>query len=356
MKILLFGEFSGLHTNLQSGLKEVGHDVTLISTRDSYKKINGDIVLKQRFNNKYLKYIWSFLQFWFLLFSIKKYDVIQLISYDFLKMPHFFRLKYIKALKRRNKHVILNKSGLDAFGISVLLGNLRYSPFQNELKEEVYDGLCKDLGYRQLLKSKEIAMLFSGIITNMYEYHLPYYKFNNYLGHAPLPLHTKQLNKENVINGKIKILYGILRKALKGHTYIIQALNKIEKDFHGLIEIQIVEKLSLEDYKKKLNNCNILIDQACCYSYGMNALYAGSMAKVVLTGNEQESEDFFGRKAPFINILPDVDDIYNKIKFFIINPNKINLIGNETRDYVKDFHCHKKVAKEYITLYEKLNK
>jgi len=356
MKILLFGEFSGLHTNLQSGLKEIGHDVTLVSTRDSYKKIEGDIILKQVFKNKYLNYTWNFMQFWRLLFFIKKYDIVQLISYDFLKMPYFFKLQYIKALKRRNKFVILNKSGLDAYGISVLLGNLRYSPFQNELKEEVYDGVCKLLGYKHLLKSKKIAMLFSGIITNMYEYHLPYHKFNNYLGAVPLPLHTEQNLKENTINGKIKILYGILRKTLKGHSYIMPALKKIEEDYSEKVEIKIVEKLSLKEYKKELKNCNLLIDQACCYSYGMNALYAGSMAKVVLTGNEAESEDFFGRKAPFVNILPNTDDIYKKIEFFIQNPNKIKEIGDETKVYVQDFHNHKKVATEYIKLYEKLNK
>ncbi len=356
MKILLLGEFSGLHTNLQSGLREIGHDVTLISTSDSYKKITGDVVLKQAFKNKYLKYIWSFLQFWSLLFSIKKYDVVQLISYDFLKMPYFFKIQYIKILKKRNKYVVINKAGLDAYGISVLLGNLRYSPFQNELKEEVYDGTCKQLGYKQLIKSKKIAMLFSGIITNMYEYHLPYYKFNNYLGYAPLPLLTEEKNTENTINGKIIILYGVLRKVLKGHTYIMQAIKKVEENYSNLVEIQIVEKLSLEDYKKTLKNCNILIDQACCYSYGMNALYAGSMAKVVLTGNEPEAEKFFETKTPFINILPNAEDIYNKIEYLILNPKKIKLIGNDTRIYVKDFHCHKKVAKEYITLYEKLNK
>ena len=34
MKILLLGEYSGLHLNLRDGLRELGHDVVLASAGD----------------------------------------------------------------------------------------------------------------------------------------------------------------------------------------------------------------------------------------------------------------------------------------------------------------------------------
>ncbi len=37
-KILLFGEFSGLHTNLKEGLEELGYEVTIVSAGDGKKK------------------------------------------------------------------------------------------------------------------------------------------------------------------------------------------------------------------------------------------------------------------------------------------------------------------------------
>lgn len=41
MKILLLGEYSGLFNNLKDGLRELGHEVSLIADPDNWKKIPG---------------------------------------------------------------------------------------------------------------------------------------------------------------------------------------------------------------------------------------------------------------------------------------------------------------------------
>ena len=43
MKVLLLGEYSGVHSNLKEGLLELGHDVILASSGDSWKEIESDI-------------------------------------------------------------------------------------------------------------------------------------------------------------------------------------------------------------------------------------------------------------------------------------------------------------------------
>jgi len=351
MKILLFGEYSGLHTNLQKGLKEIGHDVTLISSGDGHKKFDGDIKTGNRIKNKYLSYFFVVAELWWLLRKIRKYDVVQFIDYAVLRMPYFLKIQYLKIVKRNNKAIIINRCGLDAYGICVLLGNLRYSPFQNEIKEHEFND---DIGIKSNLKAIKIINLFNGIIVNMYEYYLPYKDFNNYTGFVPMPLKTDSIYVPNNNIGKIKILYGVLRKSNKGHTYIKEALDFINLNYADHVEINIVEKLPFTEYQKLLDSCNILIDQACSYSYGMNAIYALSKGKVVLSGNEPESEIFFGTEIPVINILPSTNDIIEKLIDLINNPNKLMQIGEQSRAYALTVHNHISVAEKFITLYNKV--
>ena len=49
MKILLIGEYSGLHNSLKDGLQLNGHSVTLLGTGDGFKRYPVDILIKSTF-------------------------------------------------------------------------------------------------------------------------------------------------------------------------------------------------------------------------------------------------------------------------------------------------------------------
>ena len=42
MNILIIGEFSAFAKHLKNGFKKLGHQVTIVHTGDSFKKIDGD--------------------------------------------------------------------------------------------------------------------------------------------------------------------------------------------------------------------------------------------------------------------------------------------------------------------------
>ncbi len=350
MKILLYGEFSGVHTNLRNGHLKNGHNVELWSEGDGHKKINGDVSLGNNFKNKYIRNLLRFFEQWLLLFKIRKYDVVQLISLEMLTMPDFLKVLYLKILKKQNRAIILNRCGLDTYGSCVILGKLEYSPVLNEIKEEKYETFCKEMSLKKLRYAIKLSKLFTGIIVNTYEYHLPYVNFKNYLGHIPLPMTIEDSPKPNIVSDSIIILYGILRKERKGHRFINAALDIIKNKYKEKVEIIQVEKLSLYEYDLLLNKCNILIDQACSYSIGMNALYALSKGKVVLGGNEKEAEIFEGAIIPVINILPSIQDIVQKLSDLIDCPLKITEIGELSRKYSIEFHQEAVVANKYIEL------
>lgn len=100
---------------------------------------------------------------------------------------------------------------------------------------------------------------------------------------------------------------------------------------------------------------NIVIDQAYSYGLGMNALIGLSMGKIVLGGAEPESLDIFEIKnSPVVNILPNVQDIFDKLEKIILMTNEERReLSYASRDYAMKNHDSVKIANEYITLINK---
>ena len=48
MNILLYGEYSGIHSNLVANLVEKGFNVDFLSTGDGFKNLNGNIKIRKR--------------------------------------------------------------------------------------------------------------------------------------------------------------------------------------------------------------------------------------------------------------------------------------------------------------------
>ena len=66
MKILLWGDYSGVHQDLKSALLELGHNVIIASTGDDYKKFSNDIFIdidRRNFLTRYRSLQKSFTQF-----------------------------------------------------------------------------------------------------------------------------------------------------------------------------------------------------------------------------------------------------------------------------------------------------
>ena len=354
MKILLFGDFSALHTNLKKGLVKSGHDVVLVTTGDSFKKLDGDIKIGSNVKYKPIRHFIQLIQYIWLLTKIRKYDVVQLISDAIIIMPPYLKILYIKILKKQNKCVILNRCGADPYSILFLIGHMRYSPYKNELKEGLYNGTMRNVSVQNAKKSIKILNTFNGILSVQYEYHVPHIKFKNYYGFVPMSVPVEKEVPANTINGKIKILYGILRREAKGHTYIDAALKKIEIKYSDSVEVIRVERIPFNEYQVLLSECNILIDQACTYGFGMNALFALAKGKVVFSGNEPEEKTIIKEDIPVVNIKPSADDIYDKLEHYITNPDKITEIGSESHKYVMKVHDSDKVARLYTEKYEKI--
>ena len=57
------------------------------------------------------------------------------------------------------------------------------------------------------------------------------------------------------------------------------------------------------------------------------------------------------------NVLPDEEDVYNKLKEAALNPQRLPELYLESKEYITRHHNHVKVAQHYINFYtETLNK
>lgn len=355
MKILLFGEFSGLHTNLKSGLEELGHEVTLLSTGDGFKRLKGDININIISKWKYISKLELIFKTYSKLLYLRNYDIVQLI-HPVPLMSNFTTLLFIKILKQLNNKIYLNVCGSDSLIISEYI-KYDYSPLKNELIEGDYSSLFRHLDYKKIRFIYKVAKNFDGLISSMYIYHESYKAFPNYLGFIPMPTELPKLKLKNTRgfqNDKIIIFHGITRSAFKGSKYILEAMNLVKIKFPELCEIKIVEKISYSEYTKSFNDCDIFIDQTSSYGYGMNALLGLAKGKIVLSGAHQEIiKELKLFNCPIINIEPDTKKIL-KILTYLIHKKSDYFIEMQSKaiSYIKNVHEKKIVAKQYIEIWE----
>ena len=354
MKILLAGEFSGFHLNLKKGLEKLGHEVTLLSSGDGWKNINSDTKIYSAIEAKPFNKVINIIRDYLIIKNYKNYDVVQFMQPLLFSQKLGLNKYLINKLIENNKKSFLIAAGSDSMYWKNYKTKFRYSPhhdmkyIDNKGKESMYE---KDEIYDY---NVYLAKKVDGIIPIMYDYDIGYIDFKNKKKVIPLPMDLDTIEyQENMIKDKIVIFHGLNREGFKGTAHIKKAMERIKENYSDLVEIIIDGKMPLNEYIQLMKRTNIVIDQANSYSYGVNAVIAMAMGKIILSGCEQETLDTFGIKSsPIINILPDEDDIYQKLELLIENKDKFITYGKESREYVSLLHDYELIAHKFLSTWE----
>ena len=113
MKILLIGEYSNVHWTLAEGLRELGHEATVVSNGDFWKNYPRDIDVSRPKGRLGPLLMLKILR---LLPKMRNFDVVQLIN------PMFFELKaerlrfFYHFLRKNNRKIVLGAFGCGMFG------------------------------------------------------------------------------------------------------------------------------------------------------------------------------------------------------------------------------------------------
>ena len=373
MKILLIGEYSGLHNSLKDGLQLNGHSVTLLGTGDGFKNYPVDIEVKSTiFEIPFLKFIAKIIdkllkvslndfelgfKAYLKIKTLKDFDIVQLINENSFKTTPWLETILLKKILKNNKNLFLLSCGVDYISVKYALENkFKYSILTPYLNDKL---LLKK--YRHILKynSSEFKKLhryiyknIKGVISSDLDYHIPLIGEKKYLGMVPNPLNLKKLSYDFVeIEDKVIIFHGINSKnsTKKGNDYFIRAMEIIKKKYKESVEYIEVQDLKYRDYMKSYCNCHIFLDQVYAYDQGYNALEAMAKGKVVFTGAEKEWLEHYGvsEDGIAINALPDVNYLVEKLSILIENPKKIKDISINARKFIEDHHSYDNVANIY---------
>ncbi len=351
MKVLLLGEFSGVHNNLKKGLEQQGCRVTLANNGDYYKKLQQDIKISP-FKGKYFGKLLNIIYF---LFNIRKfigYDVVQFIS-PFV-LPYYFSYFGIPFLLFKfNSKIVYYACGTDPIYLASK-NRFKYFPFddKNDEKYPRYDVRGKLNNFNAFLNHVDL------IIPSSYDYLIGY--SSNPKTSKPILLPCSGCYNEviDLPTTNTNILFGITRRGIKGADYILNALEKIKQNYSKTATLAIVERVPFDEYIDYLKQCDVLVDQCKSYGYGMNAIFALEQGKIVLSGAEKEALDCAGvQNCPVINITPNVDQIYQELEKVLLFPREgIMALKKRGVDYAKEYHDPIKIGAQFFQAYTLIRK
>jgi len=356
MKILLFGEYSGLFNSLKDGLVTLGHKVFLASNGDGFKNYPSDFRWDLHIPGK-LGHGLGILNVFTHKTRLSGFDVVLVIN-SFPLFNRFFNEKIFEFLVKNNGRVYLSGAGLHPYSFDYW-NNIKESKYYNYTQGEI-EGAKKEnkifgLDNNEKLKQSELRIfeMISGYIPIMYEYAKPYKTFDKYLKTIPIPINLSRFKySKNKVIDKIVFFHGITRFC-KGGDYILSAFKNLEKKYSKEAEFLYKGGLPFEVYIALLQKTNVVLDDVNAYSLGMNGLYSMAQGKIVMGGAESVASIELGYSfCPAINLTKDVNQIIKTVEGIIENRNEIEKVGLESRQFVETYHDHIKVSQEYITLWQ----
>lgn len=366
MKILLFGNPSMYHAYLAKGLREMGHEVTVISQGFGWRKFPGlDIALERRqdINPKlaFVDYLWKALK---VLRKCKGYDIVQIHHPMFLELRGSHMKPFYKYLRKHNKKVVMCALGFDYHVVDQIKNHnvLRYSEQRignvptKEPEIVALQKLFMESSYAPYCRY--VAKDADAIVACLYEYWACYKNVHpEKLHYIPMQMVLPEdVPTEFSVGEKVKLFIGIQkeRTKIKGTDIMLRAAEDIVRDYPDLVELRKVENVPYREYIKIMEGSDAILDQLYSYTPSMNSLLAMSKGIIDIGGGEPECYEILGEKElrPIINVEPTYQSVYDELEKLILHKERIPELKRQSVEFVKKHHNYRKVAKEFISLYE----
>jgi len=242
MRILLVGEYSNLHNSLQAGLLANGHEATLISTGDAFKKLPSDVLInakrieESRLLQTLRKGIFKITKFDIATLEIgyraldwlvdqSNYDVIQLINEYPFKTPYFIEKRIVKRLRQLTPKLVVLACGDDYIYLNNI-DKLAYHPILQHPDIE-FPHSEKYLTKAHKSYHKWVFELKDLVISTDMDYHPIYKGRTDYYGLIPNPIKLDKFdNLKSTANKRIVIFHGVNLSNYykKGNYYFDSAL------------------------------------------------------------------------------------------------------------------------------------
>ena len=365
MKILLVGDASNFHWTLAQGLRQIGHEVTVISNGGSWMRTNCDIAIRRKSygtvdSMMYLAKIMSLLPTW------RDYDVVQVAGHGFFSLRPEKNLAIFRQLRRQNNRIFMQALATDHYYVKACFDGktYRYSDFfvgdkplnipnYNKQREAYLEGANRDTNIA-------MAQECDGIAACLWEYYVAYaQEYAHKLAYIPIPINLDENPVRNIPDtiDTLRFFIGIQhdRSILKGTDIMYDVLQQLQHDYKHECSVMAVESLPYKEYNQAMYNSDVLVDQLYSYTPATNALLAMAKGIVAVSGAEPEYYDFIGEHSlqPIVNIVPDRDKIYQTLESLVIHRELIPQQCRDSRLFVEQHHDYRHIAQQYINFWNK---
>lgn len=364
MKILLLGEYSNVHWTLAEGLRQLGHEVTVVSNGDFWKDYPRDIDVSRPQGR--LAGLRLLTRIYMLLPRLKGYDIVQLINPMFLELRAERLFSIYRYLRRNNKRVVLGAFGMDWYWVHGCTYDkpLRYSDFNIGEKLRTDEDAVREqrdwMGTAKERLNRLIANDCDAIVTGLYEYDVCYRPhFPQKTWFMPLPIKMPDTYAtDRCKRSKVSLFIGInaSRSAYKGTDIMLRAATDIRAKYAHRMVLNVAESLPFDEYQIMMEGSDAILDQLYSYTPSMNSLLAMSKGIICIGGGEPENYSIIGEDElrPIINVQPTYESVYKATEQLVLHPEDIARLKQQGIEYVRRHHDYLKVARQYEQLYLRL--
>ncbi len=366
MRILLIGEFSGVHWTLAEGLRQLGHEVMVVSNGNFPRNFPRNLDLLQEYNSKGITLKQKLFNAKQVFTKMRGFDVVQWINPWVLDSTLKDQKLLYSLLKKANGAFFLGSFGADAVFVEhCLTGKPSYSIYSDYvgqlLPNEVFP---HEAGWQNPLNvdwNNRMANEATGIIAALPEYYEAYSQ-SQWAGKThfvPLPINTETLPARFARQANTPLKIGMVeqpgRDAVKGWRQMMRLLGALKERMGQNLEVDIAQPMPYVQYLEWLRAQDVLFDQALSHGPGIAALVAMSMGIPSFSGGE---EYYYGmlnepKIRPILNYRPGEEagllaeiealwemDVYERI-------------AAEGKALVQHHHTALNVAKQYESIYLK---
>ena len=364
MKILYFGEYSGLHTLLAKGMRELGHQVTLAADGNMFHDFPRDIDIRR--SDGPLAGVRHMVRMVSLLPRFRGYDIVQLINPDCFGFKAEREYPFYRFLRRHNRKIVTGAYGCDWYWVDDGLNHktFRYGDFYvgNEMRTDAAAQVFID-EYKDTPKGDYTRYVMEDsdwIPACLYEYQACYSRyFPDKTEFIPLPIMSPYDQPVHAFDNRcVRFFIGIdkARSRYKGTDIMLSALEHVASQHPEECQMVKVESLPYVEYEKLMNDCDVMLDQLYSYTPSMNSLLAMSKGLIVVGGGEPENYDIIGETElrPIVNVEPSFDSVCRQLEWLIANKHLTPQLQADSIAYVKKHHDYRKVARQYAAMYERL--
>lgn len=358
MKVLLIGEYSNVHWTLAQGLRQLGHEVTVVSDGDDWKNYPRDIDLRRASCGRLdtLRYLWRLHR---LMPTLRGYDVVQIINPVFLDLRAQRIWPYYQRLRRQNRSLFMGAFGMDYYWVKTCMdcSTFLYSDFN--MGQELRTNAQNDQFIAEWLHgpkgtlNQQIAADCDGIVTGLYEYEMCYQPhFPDKTRFIPFPIQVPQYRESTRQDDAIRFFIGIqrTRSQYKGTDVMLRALLRLKHDYPERVIVEKAESVPFDEYQRMIERSDVLLDQLYSYTPAMNGLLAMSRGLVLVGGGEEEHYHLLGENElrPIINVRPNEDDVYRQLEQLVLHPERVPELKRQSVEYIRRHHDYMRVAQKYL--------